>query len=61
MKETRTAEANWSINEAETLTCEQEGLVVVGVSPTGGNWEGTADAVLPLQPAWVGGRISLIC
>ena len=60
LKELCTAEANWAINEAETLACEQAGLVVVGIFPTGGSWEGTADAILRLQPTWVGGRVSYL-
>ena len=58
LKDACTAEANWALQEAETLAVEHEGLVVVGIFPTGGHWEGTADAVLRLQSSWVGGRIS---
>ena len=60
LKDTCTAEANWAINEAETLAVEHDGLVLVGIFPTGGHWEGTADAVLRLQSSWVGGRISYL-
>ena len=60
LKEACIAEAHCAINEAETLAVEHEGLVVVGIFPTGGNWVGTADAVLRLQSSWVGGRISYL-
>ena len=62
LKELCTAEARslGPMNEAETLACEQEGLVVVGILPTGGNWEGTADVALRLQPTWVGDCVSYL-
>ena len=60
LKDSCTAEANWAINEAENLAVEHEGLVLVGIFPTGGNRDGMADAVLRLQSSWVGGRVSYL-
>ena len=60
LKEACTAEANWAINEAENLAVEHDGLVLVGIFPTGGNRDGMADAVLRLQSSWVGGRVSYL-
>ena len=58
LKDSCTAEANWAINEAENLAVEHDGLVLVGIFPTGRNRDGMADAALRLQSSWVGGRVS---
>ena len=46
--------------EEETLLCENNGVVVVGIFPTGGHHGTNPDAVLRLQATWAGGRISYL-
>ena len=46
------------MDEAETLLCENQGIVVVGVFPTGGHLGTVPDAVPWLQASHAGGRIS---
>ena len=58
LKENTGAEANASLAEAETLICDDNGLVVVGVFPTGGHLGQCPDAILRLQPTWSGSRLS---
>ena len=48
------------VDEAETLLCENQGIVVVGVFPTGGHLGPVPDAVLRLQASHAGGRISYL-
>ena len=54
------AEATHVVDEAETLLCENNGVVVVGVFPTGGHLGPVPDAVLRLQASHAGGRISYL-
>ena len=54
------AEATHVVDEAETLLCENQGIVVVGVFPTGGQLGTIPDAVLRLQASHAGGRISYL-
>ena len=54
------AEATHVVDEAETLLCENQGVVVVGVFPTGGHLGPVPDAVLRLQASHAGGRISYL-
>ena len=60
LKENTGAEANASLAEAETLICDDNGLVVVGVFPTGGHLGQCPDAILRLQPTWAGSRLSYL-
>ena len=60
LKENTGAEANASLAEAETLICDDNGLVVVGVFPTGGQLGQCPDAILRLQPTWTGARLSYL-
>ena len=54
------AEATHVLEEAETLLCENNGVVVVGIFPTGGHHETHPDGALRLQATWAGGRISYL-
>ena len=54
------AEATHVLEEAETLLCENNGVVVVGIFPTGGHHGTNPDGVLRLQATWAGGRISYL-
>ena len=60
MKENTGAEANASLAEAEGLICDDNGLVVVGLFPTGGQLGQCPDAILLLQPTWTGARLSYL-
>ena len=60
MKENTGAEANASLAEAENLICDDNGLVVVGLFPTGGQLGQCPDAILRLQPTWTGARLSYL-
>ena len=53
-------EATHVLEEAETLLCENNGVVVVGVFPTGGHLGTNPDGVLRLQANWAGGHISYL-
>ena len=54
------AEATHVVYEAETLLCENHGILVVGIFPTGGQLGAVPDAVLRLQASHAGGRISYL-
>ena len=54
------AEATHVVDEAETLLCENHGIVVVGVFPTGGQLGTVPDGVFRLQGAHSGGRLSYL-
>ena len=60
LKDKAFAEATHCIEEAETLLCENQGVVVVGVFPTGGHLGTAPDGILRLQPTWAGGRIAYL-
>ena len=60
VKENTGAKANASLAEAETLICDDNGLVVVGVFPTDGHLGQCPDAILRLQPTWAGSRLSYL-
>ena len=60
LKENTGAEANAALAEAETLMCDDNGLVVVGVFPTGGQLGQCPDAILRLQPTWSDSRLSYL-
>ena len=60
LKDKAFAEATHCIEEAETLLCENQGVVVVGVFPTGGHLGTAPDGILRLQPSWAGGRIAYL-
>ena len=54
------AEATHVLEKAETLLCDNNGVVVVGIFPTGGQHGTNPDAVLRLQATWAGGRVSYL-
>ena len=54
------AEATHVVDGAETLLCENQWTVVLGVFPKGGQWGTIPDAVLRLQASHAGGRISYL-
>ena len=60
LKDKAFAEATHCIDEAETLLCENQGVVVVGVFPTGGHLGTAPDGILRLQPTWAAGRIAYL-
>ena len=60
IREKAFANATHVLEEAETLLCENNGVVVVGVFPTGGQHGTNPDGVLRLQATWGGGRISYL-
>ena len=47
-------EAAHCIDEAEMLLCENQGVVVVRVFPTGGHLGTAPDGITRLQPTWAG-------
>ena len=49
--------ANAALAEAEGLICNDNGLVVVGIFPIGGQLGQCPDAILCLQPTWTGARL----
>ena len=60
LKEKAFPEATHCIDEAETLLCENHGVVVVGIFPTGGHLGTAPDGIMRLQPSWAGGRIAYL-
>ena len=54
-------EVNQLVEELDTLLCERQGWVVLGVFPTGGMKEDMPDGLVRLQPGGVGNRVSTLC
>ena len=54
-------EVNQLVEELDTLLCERQGWVVLGVFPTGGMKEEMPDGLVRLQPGGVGNRVSTLC
>ena len=49
------------VEELDTLLCERQGWVVLGVFPTGGMKDAFPDGLVRLQPGGVGNRVSTLC
>ena len=49
------------IEELDTLLCERQGWVLLGVFPTGGMMGEFPDGLMRLQPGGVGNRVSTLC
>ena len=49
------------VEELDTLLCERQGWVLLGVFPTGGMMGEFPDGLLRLQPGGVGNKVSTLC
>ena len=58
LKEQSRPEVTHLIEEAENLLVGRQGWVLLGVFPTGGNFNDTPDGLMRLQPGYAGSRMS---
>ena len=58
LKEKSGPEVTHFIEETENLLIDRQGWVLIGVFPTGGNFNDTPDGLMRLQPEYAGARMS---
>ena len=58
LKKRRGPEVTHLIEETENLLIDRQGWVLIGVFPTGGNFNDTPDGLMQLQPGYAGSRMS---